>query len=1529
MIKTIKKRKVKFLSLLFATGVFFFSLCFGFLNLFKAKASDNVANETQAYYLGADYDTRGYWYKTDHGAFSGNNMTRYIGNGFSSYRADPNFNVSDRYYGKDGLMMLYYKITGDGQPVTDGSRIKDLEEDSTVNYVEKPSYLSGISTNFEHLGDDPFGYWNYRELVRGDEVTEGAPLSPNPETMNRKDVYMIARGDMYYSFNITDDEWHKITVYTFEYKPNLQKDDRQTITVEDLDGNVKAEVIAEEYTFGVYYSFAVKGSFQIHMKPNKGTVAAFLSTVFFDKIEQADANAKTDFSASIQGARNVALTWNNADNNDTLIYRKSTKESVWTNIARVKSTAKNYVDTDTTVSATYDYMLVPVAKDTSNDKGLDLFYAPSGVNVLRISTHPYSFTSVEFAEEEYYTTDLEETIYAVVKVKKDVKYNAQGEITDVGIPYSGIAVRFKLAGESVTGAYAGIEYKNMNDDLGYALTDENGEAMLSYVPEYYGEYSIVAYVDEISDPEDVTKGYAGCETQVKLTVSNKETRKNAPYLLSVTEAVKPGDSTTIFGNDIGIGKTIVAYAPASAENDVAFSENIDGLKYLTDTEIKFADETFNTGVMFRFPETEKAGVYRFWVKNSYGWSNCITMNAARPLFISQEGSYEGLPIEIVGRNFFGTEFGKDSDSLNDIKIQLVRIGNIKSKTDGITEVVEISPKFGTRKNAADTYLNRDIAESNPYRLTFITPKVNNYGTFKILVSNDGVVFNEVENPQTLVIYEKKAATYSAPIATDYNHIGNDPLDLGVYWAQDLNYTSVKTVPDEFRANNDVYYGDEQMKKATSWIQNAMNELSRSGGGVIYFPDGYYYIGTLEMQNGVILVGESVENTIYKFSFAQDEQNFYFGFRAEGVNNYGIVRMTLTCKDINDRNTMPELMFLFAEKTDGSSDVKLRVSKNVFLSDLKIRMYKNENFFGNGSGHRGTSVFSFDKNFVIQNVDFTGENSMLGNNYVSKYVTIRNSSFAVNGLTCQMGFKYAFVENTYFKSGLRGHGWSGRSEAYCADNYIADIGAQPCDNRGEIFMFEPPVGQLSRGEILYATERTFTVNRLGGQHIGSDSKAMYNYFAVMIVEGKGAGQLRYFENTPIAGKDGNVYGNSYELCANEKDWDIVPDSTSKYSIFLPMVGNTVYNNYAEECAKSICIFSQNFDMLCANNELINTEGISLYSVAALDCVGSNGNVRIENNYIDGISKGTGRGGISIDTGRKDYFGVQDFSVVIRGNTLKNLVNDQGYSGLSERHDNLGIAINTTTADQQVAGDVRYVIIENNNVENSLYGVYIDNRVSGVIVRNNKFKDIRANEDVTVFAPVGFVSSASFKFIVGGKEREDLNGEFDYNELLPVLNEPGKNFWGWSLTEEVDGNSTPITVSDGNSATLYAIFGYKLTLNYNYSDENGTDKGVYKTITVLKNQKDLSLGRPIRVGYTFEGWYTDSNCTIAFDESDITSDLTLYAKWVNKNGQSDQSSSGIDEQKGGNALGVLLGIVGGIVMIAGITTASVLIVKKKKH
>ena len=52
-----------------------------------------------------------------------------------------------------------------------------------------------------------------------------------------------------------------------------------------------------------------------------------------------------------------------------------------------------------------------------------------------------------------------------------------------------------------------------------------------------------------------------------------------------------------------------------------------------------------------------------------------------------------------------------------------------------------------------------------------------------------------------------------------------------------------------------------------------------------------------------------------------------------------------------------------------------------------------------------------------------------------------------------------------------------------------------------------------------------------------------------------------------------------------------------------------------------------------------------------------------------------------------------------------------------------------------------------------------------------------------------------------------------------------------------------------------------------------------INVKRNTPVDKPADPVDKGYTFHGWYTDKDCTTAFDfDTPITADITLYAKWT---------------------------------------------------
>ena len=95
-------------------------------------------------------------------------------------------------------------------------------------------------------------------------------------------------------------------------------------------------------------------------------------------------------------------------------------------------------------------------------------------------------------------------------------------------------------------------------------------------------------------------------------------------------------------------------------------------------------------------------------------------------------------------------------------------------------------------------------------------------------------------------------------------------------------------------------------------------------------------------------------------------------------------------------------------------------------------------------------------------------------------------------------------------------------------------------------------------------------------------------------------------------------------------------------------------------------------------------------------------------------------------------------------------------------------------------------------------------------------------------------------------------------------------------ETEGKKN-VTVKYGGKRTTFSINvsaqTFTVTFNYNYEGSSNTDVSVKKGETVSKPTD------PLRTGFTFNGWYSDTALTTTYDfTSAVDSDLTLYASWL---------------------------------------------------
>lgn len=98
------------------------------------------------------------------------------------------------------------------------------------------------------------------------------------------------------------------------------------------------------------------------------------------------------------------------------------------------------------------------------------------------------------------------------------------------------------------------------------------------------------------------------------------------------------------------------------------------------------------------------------------------------------------------------------------------------------------------------------------------------------------------------------------------------------------------------------------------------------------------------------------------------------------------------------------------------------------------------------------------------------------------------------------------------------------------------------------------------------------------------------------------------------------------------------------------------------------------------------------------------------------------------------------------------------------------------------------------------------------------------------------------------------------------------------------SYTVSAEDGGTVSIsYARKRYSLTYDLNAEDADWVSKPGVKSYRLGAALKLLTQSYVTRAGYTFDGWYTDADCTTAFTAATMPAEnITLYAKWTAQGG-----------------------------------------------
>ena len=329
-------------------------------------------------------------------------------------------------------------------------------------------------------------------------------------------------------------------------------------------------------------------------------------------------------------SRSIKLTWTETDvptSAKILVERKSA-DGAWELAATVDAGAGTYQDEGLQAGVSYIYRV--------RVKYAEADYSASS-QTAKYDIPPYTQTVLALEEEEYVTDDTTKDITI-----KATLAAAGGEA---------------LAGQTVT---LSLDFEHSIQEL-TAITDENGVATFTFKPDYLG-LAIVSAM--FADNDEASLMHSSAEAT--LYVGQTEW-KAAPVIWSISDGILPGNLVSLNGYGMAdVANLKVYYAP----HGTAITAESATLPIIN------SDATYGYYVSAQLPEDAQPGLYDLAVANSYGMSEIMTLNIARPLFIDEYEAWNGQTIMLSGRNLEGAQFGYHGTT----KLRLVSGGEAIEQT---------------------------------------------------------------------------------------------------------------------------------------------------------------------------------------------------------------------------------------------------------------------------------------------------------------------------------------------------------------------------------------------------------------------------------------------------------------------------------------------------------------------------------------------------------------------------------------------------------------------------------------------------------------------------------------------------------------------------------------------------------------------------------------------------------------------------------------------------------------------------------
>jgi hypothetical protein len=399
--------------------------------------------------------------------------------------------------------------------------------------------------------------------------------------------------------------------------------------------------------------------------------------------------------------------------------------------------------------------------------------------------------------------------------------------------------------------------------------------------------------------------------------------------------------------------------------------------------------------------------------------------------------------------------------------------------------------------------------------------------------------------------------------------------------------------------------------STASIQKALNAAGKSGGGIVYFPRGIYVLSKgVEVPAGVILRGAGRGQTALSwvddqlprekedlvklmwgsllFKPIPDPQNAAHPYLIRGPGHFGVEDLAIYA--VNHR---AGILSDFPDTAAGAGHVKIQrvlMRLNRFINvqrtgrhyaDSEEAFLRRWNDEPRGGANSQGAIHLSGPNLEVVDCDiyssmsamiFNGASGVIARNRIAG----TGRSWTVMGRKTQ---KLIFEENLCLDGGIcllnvhttashegkLGEASNFSREIYCARNSIEDCYVLDRDG-GFVSDFHSPLG-IYTGWAKYS-DRTKTI--LASSMQGEDLSAKWAGAMVSVLDGKGAGQVRFMKSLEA------------DRVETNEPWQVPLDETSFVSISKTLYRGLFVDNLVEDAGNAVSLWGGGVEMVVSGN-----------------------------------------------------------------------------------------------------------------------------------------------------------------------------------------------------------------------------------------------------------------------------------------------------------------------------------------------------------